>query len=282
MTNQRLLSPYGLKWNPFSPEIPTEGLRITPELEQFHWRVGNLARSGGFALITSEPGLGKSVALRLLADKLAEECELVVGVLTRPQSSVADFYRELGDLFDVNLSPSNRWAGAKVLRQRWLAHINSALLRPVLLIDEAQEMSSVALNELRLLSAAELDSRSLLTVVFAGDSRLTNKLKSAELLPLGTRIRVRLTLQPGTPKDLADCLVHAMTQAGNGNLMTDELIVTLTEHAAGNYRILMTMANELLDAAVQRKLKQLDEKLYLDCFAAPSAPRRQSKRGAAA
>jgi general secretion pathway protein A len=118
-------------------------------------------------------------------------------------------------------------------------------------------------------------------VVFAGDSRLTNKLKSAELLPLGTRIRVRLTLQPGTPKDLADCLVHAITQAGNPNLMTDELIVTLTEHAVGNYRILMTMANELLDAAVQRKLKQLDEKLYLDCFAVPSAPRRQSKRAPA-
>ena len=149
MTNPRLLSPYALKWNPFSPEIPAEGLRVTPELEQFQWRVGNLARSGGFALVTSEPGLGKSVALRILAAKLAEERELVVGVLTRPQSSVADFYRELGDLFDVNLSPSNRWAGAKVLRQRWLAHINSALLRPVLLIDEAQEMSSVALNELR-------------------------------------------------------------------------------------------------------------------------------------
>ena len=281
MTNQRLLSSYGLKWNPFSPEVPAEGLKITPALEQFQWRVGNLARSGGFALITSEPGLGKSVALRLLADKLAEERELVVGVLTRPQSSVADFYRELGDLFDVNLSPSNRWAGAKVLRQRWLAHINSALLRPVLLIDEAQEMSSVALNELRLLSAAELDSRSLLTVVFAGDSRLTNKLKSAELLPLGTRIRVRLTLQPRTPKDLADCLIHAITHAGNANLMTDELIVTLTEHSVGNYRILMTMANELLDAAVQRKLKQLDEKLYLDCFAVPTAPRRQSRRGSA-
>ena len=281
MNDQRLLSSYGLKWNPFSPEVPIEGLLVTPAIEQFQWRVGNLARSGGFALITADPGLGKSVALRLLTDRLDQERELIVGVLTRPQSNVADFYRELGELFDVNLSPCNRWGGAKVLRQRWLAHINSVLLRPVLLIDEAQEMSPVAMNELRLLSAAELDSRSLLTVVFAGDSRLTNKLKTAELLPLGTRIRVRLNLQPGTPKDLADCLVHAITQAGNPNLMTEELIVTLTEHAVGNYRILMTMANELLDAATQRKIKQLDEKLYLHCFAVPSTPKRLSKRGAA-
>jgi type II secretory pathway predicted ATPase ExeA len=277
---QKLLPLYGLKWNPFSPEIPAQGLTLTPELEHFLWRVENLARSGGFALVTGDPGCGKSVALRLLAERLAQERDLSVGVLTRPQSSVADFYRELGELFDVKLSPSNRWAGAKVLRQRWHAHIHSALLRPVLLIDEAQEMRSVVLGELRLLAAAELDSRSLLTVVLAGDERLVDKLKSPDLLPLGTRIRVRLPLEAAPPQQLADTLTHAITQAGNANLMTQELVATLSEHAAGNYRILMTLANELLDAALQRKLKQLDEKLYLDCFAVPSPPRRQRNRGA--
>ncbi len=255
---QKLLSLYGLKWNPFSPEIPAQGLTLTEALEQFHWRVGNLARSGGFALVTGDPGCGKSVALRLLAERLATERELTVGVLTRPQSSLADFYREIGELFDVKLSPSNRWAGTKMLRMRWLDHIQSALLRPVLIIDEAQEMRPVVLGELRLLAAADLDSRSLLTVVLAGDDRLTEKLRSPELLPLGTRIRVRLRLEPATPKQLADTLLHVMTEAGNPNLMTEELITTLAEHAAGNPRIMMTMANELLDAAVRRKLNQLD------------------------
>lgn len=56
--------------------------------------------------------------------------------------------------------------------------------------------------------------------------------------------------------------------------MTDELITTLAEHAAGNPRILMTMANELLDAAIQSGARQLDEKLYLETFAVPAAPER--------
>jgi len=60
--------------------------------------------------------------------------------------------------------------------------------------------------------------------------------------------------------------------------MTKELITTLAEHAAGNYRILMTMAGELLDAAVQRDLKQLDEKLYLEVFAVPTGPQRARGR----
>ena len=43
-----------------------------------------------------------------------------------------DFYREMGDLFGVELAPHNRWAGAKVLRDRWQTHIDAALSRPVL------------------------------------------------------------------------------------------------------------------------------------------------------
>ncbi len=272
--NHQLLSLHGLKWNPFSPDVPTEALLITPRLEHFAWRVEHLAREGGFALITGEPGLGKSVALRLLAERLAAHRDLALGILTRPQSGIHDFYRELGDLFGVQLSPHNRWAGARVLRERWQDHIAASLLRPVLLIDEAQEMKPAVLNELRLLCAAALDARALVTVVLSGDPRLPEKFRAPELLPLGSRIRVRLTLPPATAHELAECLRHALAQAGNPALMTAELITTLAEHAAGNHRILMTMANELLDAAIQVGARQLDEKLYLETFAVPTSPER--------
>jgi hypothetical protein len=96
-------------------------------------------REGGVALITGEPSKGKSVVLRLLAERLARVRDLTVGALTHPQSNVADFYRELGDLFGVALKPHNRWNGFTSLRERWLAHLDSTPLRPVLPIDEVQE-----------------------------------------------------------------------------------------------------------------------------------------------
>jgi general secretion pathway protein A len=277
--NPNLLALHGLKWNPFVPEVPVEALLATPEIKNFCWRVGRLTREGGFALITGDPGLGKSVALRLLVDQLASEGDLTVGILTRPQTGLLDFYRELGDLFGVQLSPHNRWLGTRVLRQRWHEHIESALLRPVLIIDEAQEMQAGVLNELRLLCAADLDSRCLLSVVLGGDLRLTEMFRSAELMPLGSRIRVRTNLEPAPPARLVECLQNSLTRAGNAHLMTKELITTLAEHAAGNYRILMTMAGELLDAAVQRGAKQLDEKLYLEVYAVSAGPQRRSRRG---
>lgn len=274
----KLQSLYGLKWNPFSPEVPTEAFLLSAKVEHFFWRVENLAREGGFVLVTGDPGLGKSVTLRLLVQKLTPQRDLAIGILTRPQTGVPDFYRELGDLFGVELSPHNRWAGSRVLRERWLAHIEASLLRPVLLIDEAQEMKPAVLNELRLLCAAELDARALLTVVLAGDGRLPEKFRAVELMPLGSRIRVRLLLQSASPQELLECLRHVLTQAGNPRLMTKELMNTLCEHAAGNYRILMTMAGELLDTATQRELAQLDEKLYLEVFAVPAAAERPRPR----
>jgi type II secretory pathway predicted ATPase ExeA len=263
---RKLLAAHALEWNPFSPEIPVEALLVTPALESFGWRVEHLAREGGFALITGEPGTGKSVALRLLSERLSRLRDVKVGVLTRPQSAVPDFYREMGDLFGVVLSPHNRWAGTKLLRERWQAHLESALFRPVLLVDEAQEMPPAVLNELRLLSSTDLDSHLLLTVVLAGDSRLSAKLRREELLPLGSRVRVRLALEPASSEALSAVLRHALQAAGNPRLMTPELAAALGDHAAGNFRVLMTLASELLDVALQEDLAQLDEKLFFRVF----------------
>lgn len=201
--NKKLLALYGLKWNPFSPELPTEALYVTPRIEHFYWRIEQgLIQEGGFALITGDPGTGKSVVLRLLAERLRQLRDIAVGAITHPSSNLADFYREMGDLFGVELKPHNRWGGFKALRERWLAHLEGTLLRPVLLIDEAQEMHPAVLNELRLLSSTQFDSQILLTVVLAGDVRLSAKLRRDELLPLGSRLRTRLAMEYADRKEL--------------------------------------------------------------------------------
>jgi len=276
--NKKLLALYGLKWNPFSPELPTEALHITPKIENFCWRIEQgLIREGGFALITGDPGNGKSVVLRLLAERLGQLRDITVGAIAHPSSNLADFYREMGDLFAVELKPHNRWGGFKALRERWLAHLEGTLLRPVLLIDETQEMHPAVLSELRLLSSMQFDSRTLLTVVLAGDGRLTSKLRRDELLPLGSRIRTRLVMEYADRNELMICLKHLLATAGNASLMTPELMQTLCDHAAGNYRVLTSMAAELLASAAQQEITQLDEKLYLEVFATtPAQPRKSA------
>src|ERR1700745_2327450 len=99
--NKKLLSLYSLKFNPFSPEVPTSALWSTPSIESFCWRLEQQIGEGGFALAIGDPGTGKSAARRILAERLGNFRGGVVLVLSRPQASLANFYRELGHRFSV-------------------------------------------------------------------------------------------------------------------------------------------------------------------------------------
>lgn len=274
--SKKLLALYGLKWNPFGPDLPVEALYLSGRIESFLWRVDQMSREGGFAAITGDPGLGKSVILRITQARLLTQREVGVGVLSRPQAGLADFYRELGDRFRVKLNPHNRWAGTQALRQSWLSQCTQLGVHPVLLIDEAQEMRLDVLSELRLLCSAELDARALLTVVLCGDSRLRDKLRLPELLPLHSRLRIRLHLEAVDREELLSCLRHSLAQAGAPSLMTPEVQAALCDHAAGNYRVLCNQANELLHAAAHREAPGIDEKLFFEVFSCPPAPPRKA------
>src|SRR2546422_11758205 len=96
-----LLSVYGLKWNPFTPDLPADALRRTPEIEHFCWRVEQQVRDVGFALITGDSGTGKSITFRLLTRHLQNMPDVVSGVLIRPADRIPEVYREVAELFFV-------------------------------------------------------------------------------------------------------------------------------------------------------------------------------------
>lgn len=276
MRDRKLLAFYGLKYNPFLPGVPSDDLWALPGSDSFLFRVETLVMDGGFALISGDPGLGKSKLLNLVANRLRSVGGVTVGVAEHPTAMIGDLYRELGTLFGVNLRPANRYGSFTALRARWRDHLRENLFRPVLLVDEAQDMPTPALNELRILGSERFDSEQLLTIVLCGDTRLTERFRAADLLPLGTRIRTRITLQPLAKDDLAALLEHLVERAGAPALLTAGLRTVLVDHAAGNARVLCTMAAELLDVALQRNKPVVDESLFLELY--DRTPKKQKVR----
>jgi type II secretory pathway predicted ATPase ExeA len=103
--NTKLLALYSLKFHPFHADVPTEALYAMPPVDTFLRRVELTLVDGGFAMLTGDPGTGKTIATRLLAERLRALPNVVVGTIEHPQSRTSDFYRELGDLFGIP-SPS--------------------------------------------------------------------------------------------------------------------------------------------------------------------------------
>ncbi len=85
-------------------------------------------------------------------------------------------------------------------------------------------------------------------------------------MPLGTRIRTRLVIETASREELLELLRHALSKAGNATLMTAELMDTLVDHSAGNYRLLMSIGADLLAYGMAHDVAQLDEKCYLEVF----------------
>jgi len=281
LDTRKILNLYGLKFNPFDTDKPTSAIYISERLTKEIWWIENLVMDGGIAAVIGDPGTGKSSFLRFLVDHLEKIPDAHVVHLDRPQSSLGDFYSELGNIFGLDLKVSFRWGSFRTLRKKWSQHIQTTLLRPVLVIDEAQLMNPPTLTELRLLSSEKFDSHKLLTVVLAGNKRLHNKLASPELLPLKSRIRPCITFDAVPTEDMQRMLEHILEKSGNSNLMTDSLIKLLSEHSCGNPRTMMQEAADLLLAAAQQEKEILDESLFYDVchrrLGKPGKPRSEGR-----
>jgi type II secretory pathway predicted ATPase ExeA len=127
-------------------------------------------------------------------------------------------------------------------------------------------MPAMALSELRSLISDEFDSKRILTVVLAGDMRLSERLKADELIPLSRRIRCRLTLSPMADDEMMKMLEHALREAGNPKLITSGCLEAIVAHSGGNPATMMLTADELFANAMASEKTQIDEAIFFQAF----------------
>lgn len=254
---------FGLKWNPFDGETPSANLWSHDEHDEFIMRVQQLTKVGGFAMVTGTPGLGKSALLRSMKHQLSMGGKIKTNELSRPQSRLRDFYHEIGALYGVTLTGANRFGTFNRLREDWQGQIKNKRQRPLLIIDEAQELHPEVLLELRLLSSVDLDSRSIMTVVLAGDERLQTMMDRPEHRPIKSRIRVGLRLKEWESANLQEFLEHQLREAGRPDLFDPEVQQALSEQCLGNPRVLNSLCNECLIAARRLEKQVVDMDVYL-------------------
>jgi general secretion pathway protein A len=199
----------------------------------------------GFIQVTGEVGAGKTTLCRALLEELGPN--YVTALILNPCLNPTQLLRSI--LTELGLKPE------KADRATCLALLNEFLLAQlaqgndvVLLIDEAQDLSTELLEQVRLLSNLETDQRKLLQIVLIGQPELREKLDDRSLRQLRQRITVRYHLTPLSRPEIERYIQHRLQVVGaNGRpAFTAAAIRAIFRYSGGIPRLVNAVCDKTL------------------------------------
>lgn len=254
---------YGLKEAPFSitpdPRFVFLSERHRDALAHLLYGIGQ-GGSGGFVQLTGEVGTGKTTLCRLLLEQLPPDTR--VALVLNPRLSPIELLETICEELKIDLT--GRRGSLKSLVDGLNAYLLDAYaqgLRVVLIIDEAQNLSTEALEQVRLLTNLETPTQKLLQIILLGQPELRELLGKPELRQLAQRITARYHLTPLAADESEAYVRHRLQVAGCAKMPFTRLALRrLHDHADGVPRLLNVIADRSLMAGYARNLAQIGER----------------------
>lgn len=247
---------FGLNEAPFSITPDPAFVFLSPRhrdaLAHLMYGIGK-GGSGGFVQLTGEVGTGKTTLCRCLLDQVPEgtHIALLLNPLVTPRELLAAISEELG--IDVTDSIDSTRLLVDGLN-RYLLSAHGRGERVVVVIDEAQNLSPEALEQVRLLTNLETSKEKLLQIVLLGQPELRELLQRRTLRQLAQRITARYHLSPLGPKDTHLYIRHRMQVAGaQRNPFRRNAMNALYQRSQGIPRLINIIADRSLIAAFAKE-----------------------------
>ncbi|MCI4569344.1 AAA family ATPase [Lysobacter sp. CFH 32150] len=256
------LEHYGLKEPPFSitpdPRFVFLSERHRDALAHLLFGIGQ-GGGGGFVQLTGEVGTGKTTLCRLLLEQLPENTR--VALVLNPRLTSIELLETIGE--ELHLDLTGKRGSVKALVDALNSYLLDAYakgLRVVLIIDEAQNLSLDALEQVRLLTNLETDTQKLLQIILLGQPELRDMLARPDMRQLSQRITARFHLTPLDANETAAYLRHRYRVAGGQHLpFTPGAIKRIHVHSGGVPRLINVIAERALLGGYARDDAMVDE-----------------------
>jgi general secretion pathway protein A len=257
------LEHYGLTEAPFSitpdPRFVFLSERHRDALAHLLFGIGQ-GGSGGFVQLTGEVGTGKTTLCRLLLEQLPENTR--IALVLNPRLNPVELLETVCEELRIDLA--GRRGSLKALvdaLNHYLLDAYAQGLRVVLIIDEAQDLSVEALEQVRLLTNLETATQKLLQVLLLGQPELRDVLARDDLRQLAQRITARFHLTP-LDEDETDAYVrHRWAVAGGQGFPFSRLAVrSLHALSGGVPRLINIIAERALLGGYAHDRAQIGEK----------------------
>ena len=254
---------YGLNDSPFSIAPNPHYLFLSDRHREAlaHLKYG-LGETGGFVLLTGEVGTGKTTVSRSLLKQLPENTD--TAFILNPALTELELLATLCDELGIEYSeePTLKQLTDKISAFLLENHKNDR--NTLLIIDEAQHLKAEVLEQLRLLTNLETDTKKLLQVILIGQPELQMLLKRRELRQLAQRITARYHLLPLSEHEIALYVQHRLQVAGREEpLFTRKAIKYLHKQSGGIPRLTNLLCERALMAGYAQSKTPIDHKMIM-------------------
>lgn len=222
---------------------------------QFRW----LLQSPGIGLLTAEPGMGKTAALRQITSALNPH-QYLVRYVSETDFGRLDFYRQLSLTF--GLTPSHRRAQLwRDIKEHVMHLATQKNILPILIIDEAQNLTHEFFRDFPSFLNFVFDSQDYMTVWLVGHPELAKAVDQPNHTALSSRVHARCVLSPITEAEpFKQLLLHGFSEAGcSQTLLSDPAIDILRMASRGNPRQLYRLLVTAMQIATDKKLNHLSD-----------------------
>lgn len=255
----RWLTHFSLTEPPFGKDIADEALWMPSSREQVVDDIVSAVHERQHVLLTGEPGVGKTCALRAVRHRLPD-----AGFrLTYAHNATLgrrDFYRQL--CLAIGLSPKATAAAVFYAISTHVQELARERVHPVFLLDECHLLHQDVLDHLHIVTNYEWDSAPLLSLVLVGLPELRDRMQLRRNRSLWSRVHTRLALEDPLPEDTVEYVHFRLGRVcGDRELFSSDALALLHEASAGHLRSIDRLATAALRNAARRKLKRVDREL---------------------
>lgn len=210
----------------------------------------------GFILLTGEIGSGKTTLIRDLIKKHRDD--MVLSKVFNTNVDSQELLSLIVEDFGVPVQGKDKFTLFRDLND-FLVDQYARGGRPVVIIDEAQNLAPEQLEEIRMLSNLETDTGKLLQIILVGQPELRKTLSSPRLVQLRQRISINCHLQPLSSSEITDYILHRLHTAGNREALTfsPEALETIYKYSRGIPRLINIICDFLLLAAFAEEVKHV-------------------------
>ncbi|UTT85629.1 AAA family ATPase [Vibrio pelagius] len=210
-----------------------------------------LGDGGGFAMLTGEVGTGKTTVAKAMLASLDDQTQ--AGLILNPTFSNIELLEAVCDEFEIDYPEQ---ASLKQLSQAihsFLLDSHEQGIQTLLVIDEAQHLAADVLEQLRLLTNLETDSRKLLKVLLVGQPELQQHLQTNQLRQLAQRITGRYHLLPLNVQEAGKYIAFRLETAGAQQMLfSNRAVKSIAQYTHGIPRLI----NLVCDKALQLSFHQ--------------------------